>query len=89
MLSVTGAGPSSSAAQASSSNGSSVSSLPSPLSLQLSDELDLSLEELQTLDSEGRALITHHGMFVLVNLYGEVYSFVTPGEGGVHSYERL
>jgi hypothetical protein len=44
---------------------------PSPLSLQLSDGLGLSLEDLQVLDSEGRALITDHGLFVLVNLYGE------------------
>jgi hypothetical protein len=38
---------------------------------QLCDELGLTLDELQTLDSEGRALVTDHGLFVLVNLYGE------------------
>lgn len=47
-------------------------SSPSPLTLQLSDELGLSLEDLQVLDSEGRALITDHGLFLLVNLYGEL-----------------
>jgi hypothetical protein len=40
---------------------------------QLSDELGLSVEELQALDSEGRALITDHGLFLLVNLYGETW----------------
>jgi hypothetical protein len=29
------------------------------------------LDDLQVLDSEGRALITDHELFVLVNLYGE------------------
>ena len=40
--------------------------------MQLSHDLGLNLEDLQTLDSEGRALITDHGLFVLVNLYGEL-----------------
>lgn len=43
----------------------------SPLTLQLSEELGLSLDVLAGLDSEGRALVTDHGAFVLVNLYGE------------------
>lgn len=38
---------------------------------QLSAELGLSFDDLQVLDSEGRAIITDHGLFLLVNLYGE------------------
>lgn len=44
---------------------------PDQLTLQLSEEMGLCLDDLQLLDSEGRALITDHGLFLLVNLYGE------------------
>lgn len=44
---------------------------PEPWTHQLCDELGLTLDECATLDSEGRALITDHGLFVVVNLYGE------------------
>jgi hypothetical protein len=40
------------------------------LTLDISQALGLSLEQLQSLDSEGRALTTDHGAFLLVNIYG-------------------
>lgn len=42
--------------------------------MQLSEELGLSLQDLQLLDREGRALVTDHGLFLLVNLYGPALS---------------
>jgi exonuclease III len=52
--------------------GSSSSSAlcPQQLTLELSEELGLTLEQLAALDAEGRALITDHDVFLLVNLYG-------------------
>jgi AP endonuclease-2 len=52
----------------------------SPLALQLSEELGLSLDVLAALDSEGRSLVTDHGAFVLVNLYGEIESVLARGD---------
>lgn len=52
------------------SNSSNHSSKDSSIPLLLCEDLGLDMQQLQTLDSEGRALITDHGLFVLVNLYG-------------------
>lgn len=38
--------------------------------MQLCEGLGLDMQQLQSVDSESRALITDHGAFVLVNLYG-------------------
>ncbi|WIA12049.1 hypothetical protein OEZ85_012128 [Tetradesmus obliquus] len=43
---------------------------PSPVSVMLCEALGVELEQLAALDREGRALITDHGPFLLVNLYG-------------------
>lgn len=38
--------------------------------LQICEALGFELVDLQVLDSEGRVLVTDHGQFILVNLYG-------------------
>lgn len=42
----------------------------SDTSLTLREALGLDQEQLAALDSEGRVVITDHGPFLLVNLYG-------------------
>jgi hypothetical protein len=45
----------------------------------LCEALGVELEQLAAVDREGRALITDHGPFLLVNLYGALWRSCTSG----------
>jgi hypothetical protein len=53
---------------------------------------DLTPDQLQALDAEGRCVITDHGAFVLVNVYGEagvvLFSVYGPSQGQAGTVDK-
>jgi hypothetical protein len=65
-----GAGAGAAGARLDSSAAAAAAAAASATSVLLCEALGVELEQLASVDREGRALITDHGPFLLVNLYG-------------------
>jgi hypothetical protein len=52
------------------SSAAAAAAVPSATSEMLCEALGVELDQLAAIDREGRALITDHGPFIIINLYG-------------------